>query len=170
MTNEKIILQLKKGYDVKNPQLAQVLSNLEDKGVTEAELEKALEGKADLVDGKVPADQLPNDTGSNAVHLDFSLFGTTVSGDVAESIKTAECIIVDNLTGSNLPIIYTRSDFTNTRRWFCALRDVNTIATFNCNFNTNSLTQITLSTVSDFLLNSNSFINSLQLKLGLGEA
>lgn len=167
MTNEKIILQLKKGYDVKNPQLAQVLSNLEDKGVTEAELEKALEGKADLVDGKVPADQLPNDTGSNAVHLDFSLFGTTVSDDVAESIKTAECIIVDNLTGYNFPIIYTRSDYTNTRRWFCALRNVNTIATFDCNFNTNSLTQITLLTVSDFLLNSNSFINSLKTKLGL---
>lgn len=124
MTNEKIILQLKKGYDVKNPQLAQVLSNLED-------------------------------------------IGTTVSDDVAESIKTAECIIVDNLTGYNFPIIYTRSDYTNTRRWFCALRNVNTIATFDCNFNTNSLTQITLLTVSDFLLNSNSFINSLKTKLGL---
>lgn len=28
MTNEKILLQLEKGYDIKNPQLAQVLKTL----------------------------------------------------------------------------------------------------------------------------------------------
>ena len=31
MTNEKILLQLEKGYDITNPQLAQALSNLETK-------------------------------------------------------------------------------------------------------------------------------------------
>lgn len=61
MTNEKILLQLEKGYDIKNPQLAQALSNLEDKiGITKAELEEAIEAKANLVGGKVPAEELPN--------------------------------------------------------------------------------------------------------------
>ena len=31
MTNEKILLQLERGYDITNPQLAQALSNLETK-------------------------------------------------------------------------------------------------------------------------------------------
>jgi hypothetical protein len=61
MTNEKILLQLEKGYDIKNPQLAQALSNLEDKiGITKAELEEAIEAKANLVGGKVPAEELPS--------------------------------------------------------------------------------------------------------------
>lgn len=61
MTNEKILLQLEKGYDIKNPQLAQALSNLEDKiGITKAELEEAIETKANLVGGKVPAEELPS--------------------------------------------------------------------------------------------------------------
>jgi hypothetical protein len=61
MTNEKIILQLEKGYDIKNPQLAKVLTNIDDKiGVTKEELVEAMETKADLVGGKVPAEQLPS--------------------------------------------------------------------------------------------------------------
>lgn len=61
MTNEKILLQLEKDYDIKNPQLAQALSNLEDKiGITKAELEEAIEAKANLVGGKVPAEELPS--------------------------------------------------------------------------------------------------------------
>lgn len=61
MTNEKILLQLEKGYDIKNPQLAQALSNLEDKiGITKAELEEVIETKANLVGGKVPAEELPS--------------------------------------------------------------------------------------------------------------
>ena len=61
MTNEKILLQLEKGYNIKNPQLAQALSNLEDKiGITKAELEEAIETKANLVGGKVPAEELPS--------------------------------------------------------------------------------------------------------------
>lgn len=61
MTNEKILLQLEKGYDIKNPQLAQVLKNTDDKiGVTKAELEEAIETKANLVGGKVPAEELPS--------------------------------------------------------------------------------------------------------------
>lgn len=61
MTNEKILLQLEKGYDIKNPQLAQALSNLDDKiGITKAELEEAMETKANLVGGKVPAEELPS--------------------------------------------------------------------------------------------------------------
>lgn len=60
MTNEKIILQLEKGYDIKNPQLAQVLTNIENNGVTKEEFTEAMETKADLVGGKVPAEQLPS--------------------------------------------------------------------------------------------------------------
>lgn len=61
MTNEKILLQLEKGYDIKNPQLAQVLKNTDDKiRVTKAELEEAIETKANLVGGKVPAEELPS--------------------------------------------------------------------------------------------------------------
>lgn len=60
MTNEKIILQLEKGYDIKNPQLAQVLTNIENNGVTKGEFTEAMGTKADLVGGKVPAEQLPN--------------------------------------------------------------------------------------------------------------
>lgn len=60
MTNEKIILQLEKGYDIKNPQLAQVLTNIENNGVTKGEFTEAMGTKADLVGGKVPAEQLPS--------------------------------------------------------------------------------------------------------------
>lgn len=60
MTNEKIILQLEKGYDIKNPQLAQVLTNIENNGVTKGEFTEAMGTKADLVGGKVPAKQLPS--------------------------------------------------------------------------------------------------------------
>ena len=60
MTNEKIILQLEKGYDIKNPQLAQVLTNIENNGVTKEEFTEAMETKADLVGGKVPTEQLPS--------------------------------------------------------------------------------------------------------------
>lgn len=60
MTNEKIILQLEKGYDIKNPQLAQVLTNIENNGVTKEEFTEAMGTKADLVGGKVPAEQLPS--------------------------------------------------------------------------------------------------------------
>lgn len=60
MTNEKIILQLEKGYDIKNPQLAQVLTNIENNGVTKEEFTEAMETKADLIGGKVPAEQLPS--------------------------------------------------------------------------------------------------------------
>lgn len=61
MTNEKIILQLEKGYDIKNPQLAQVLTDIDDKiDVTKEELVEAMETKADLVGGKVPAEELPS--------------------------------------------------------------------------------------------------------------
>jgi hypothetical protein len=60
MTNEKIILQLEKGYDIKNPQLAQVLTNIENNGVTKEEFAEAMETKADLIGGKVPAEQLPS--------------------------------------------------------------------------------------------------------------
>lgn len=60
MTNEKIILQLEKGYDIKNPQLAQVLTNIENNGVTKEEFTEAMETKADLVGGKIPAEQLPS--------------------------------------------------------------------------------------------------------------
>lgn len=60
MTNEKIILQLEKGYDIKNPQLAQVLTNIENNGVTKEEFIEAMGTKADLVGGKVPAEQLPS--------------------------------------------------------------------------------------------------------------
>lgn len=60
MTNEKIILQLEKGYDIKNPQLAQVLTNIGNNGVTKEEFTEAMETKADLVGGKVPAEQLPS--------------------------------------------------------------------------------------------------------------
>lgn len=60
MTNEKIILQLEKGYDIKNPQLAQVLTNIENNGVTKGEFTEAMGTKADLVEGKVPAEQLPS--------------------------------------------------------------------------------------------------------------
>nr|DAK96568.1 MAG TPA: hypothetical protein [Crassvirales sp.] len=60
MTNEKIILQLEKGYDIKNPQLAQVLTNIENNGVTKEEFTEAMGTKADLVGSKVPAEQLPS--------------------------------------------------------------------------------------------------------------
>lgn len=60
MTNEKIILQLEKGYDIKNPQLAQVLTNIENNGVTKEEFTEAMGTKADLVGGKVPSEQLPS--------------------------------------------------------------------------------------------------------------
>lgn len=60
MTNEKIILQLEKDYDIKNPQLAQVLTNIENNGVTKGEFTEAMGTKADLVGGKVPAEQLPS--------------------------------------------------------------------------------------------------------------
>nr|DAH01413.1 MAG TPA: hypothetical protein [Crassvirales sp.] len=60
MTNEKIILQLEKGYDIKNPQLAQVLTNIENNGVTKEEFTEAMETKADLIGGKVPTEQLPS--------------------------------------------------------------------------------------------------------------
>lgn len=60
MTNEKIILQLEKGYDIKNPQLAQVLTNIENNGVTKGEFTEAMGTKGDLVGGKVPAEQLPS--------------------------------------------------------------------------------------------------------------
>ena len=60
MTNEKIILQLEKGYDIKNPQLAQVLTNIENNGVTKEEFAEAMETKADLIGGKVPGEQLPS--------------------------------------------------------------------------------------------------------------
>lgn len=58
---KKTITQLEKGLDITNIQLAEALKDVENTGyVTEATFEEALEGKADLVGGKVPAEQLPS--------------------------------------------------------------------------------------------------------------
>ena len=75
MTNEKIILQLEKGYDIKNPQLAQVLTNIENNGVTKGEFTEAMGTKADLVGGKVPAEQLPSYV-DDVIEFEYLINGT----------------------------------------------------------------------------------------------
>lgn len=85
MTNEKIILQLEKGYDIKNPQLAQVLTNIENNGVTKGEFTEAMGTKADLVGGKVPAEQLPSyvdDVMEFVTFLSFSDISSIVGKEV----------------------------------------------------------------------------------------
>lgn len=76
MTNEKIILQLEKGYDIKNPQLAQVLTNIGNNGVTKEEFTEAMETKADLVGGKVPAEQLPS-YGNDVIEFESIINGSS---------------------------------------------------------------------------------------------
>lgn len=58
---KKTITQLEKGLDITNIQLAEALqATAEGDYVTEDALDEALQGKADLVGGKVPAEQLPS--------------------------------------------------------------------------------------------------------------
>jgi hypothetical protein len=139
MTNEKIILQLEKGYDIKNPQLAQVLTNIENNGVTKEEFTEAMETKADLVGGKVPAEQLPSYVDDVMEFVTFLVFSDTSSivgkGEYANKIYITTNTIIDpykNLyvnTGTNksvedwtyIPLengkIYLNTSNNHTYRW-----------------------------------------------------
>lgn len=139
MTNEKIILQLEKGYDIKNPQLAQVLTNIENNGVTKGEFTEAMGTKADLVGGKVPAEQLPSyvdDVMEFVTFLTFSDISTIVGKEVyANNIYITTNTTIDpykNLyinTGTNKSIedwtyiplengkIYLNTSNNHTYRW-----------------------------------------------------
>lgn len=86
MTNEKIILQLEKGYNIKNPQLAKVLTNIDDKiGVTKEELVEAMETKADLVGGKVPAEQLPSYV-DDVIEFENGISGNAAPADYLNAV------------------------------------------------------------------------------------
>lgn len=97
MTNEKIILQLEKGYDIKNPQLAQVLTNIENNGVTKEEFTEAMETKADLVGGKVPAEQLPSYVDDVMEFVELLVFSNT-SGIVGKGEYANNIYITTNTT------------------------------------------------------------------------
>lgn len=97
MTNEKIILQLEKGYDIKNPQLAQVLTNIENNGVTKEEFTEAMGTKADLVGGKVPAEQLPSYVDDVMEFVTFLSF-SDISSIVGEEAYANNIYITTNTT------------------------------------------------------------------------
>lgn len=97
MTNEKIILQLEKGYDIKNPQLAQVLTNIENNGVTKEEFIEAMETKADLVGCKVPAEQLPSYVDDVMEFVELLVFSNT-SGIVGKGEYANNIYITTNTT------------------------------------------------------------------------
>lgn len=99
MTNEKILLQLEKGYDIKNPQLAQALSNLEDKiGITKAELEEAIETKANLVGGKVPAEELPSYVDDVIEFNNIQVADAEISSIIGNNLYKNQIRFVNNST------------------------------------------------------------------------
>lgn len=99
MTNEKILLQLEKGYDIKNPQLAQALSNLEDKiGITKAELEEAIEAKANLVGGKVPAEELPSYVDDVIEFNNIQVADAEISSIIGNNLYKNQIRFVNNST------------------------------------------------------------------------
>lgn len=99
MTNEKILLQLEKGYDIKNPLLAQALSNLEDKiGITKAELEEAIETKANLVGGKVPAEELPSYVDDVIEFNNIQVADAEISSIIGNNLYKNQIRFVNNST------------------------------------------------------------------------
>lgn len=99
MTNEKILLQLEKGYNIKNPQLAQALSNLEDKiGITKAELEEAIETKANLVGGKVPAEELPSYVDDVIEFNNIQVADAEISSIIGNNLYKNQIRFVNNST------------------------------------------------------------------------
>lgn len=99
MTNEKILLQLEKGYDIKNPQLAQALSNLKDKiGITKAELEEAIKTHANLVGGKVPAEELPSYVDDVIEFNNIQVADAEISSIIGNNLYKNQIRFVNNST------------------------------------------------------------------------
>lgn len=182
MTNEKILLQLEKGYDITNPQLAQALSNLETK-ISEGG------GGTDIPEELVSYLQNLND--KIYVCNSTDVVNQSLSSEVVNAIMESAAIIFNDMkillvkgaSSSIGPTFVAPLDSTNLRSW-----QLNILTNFGESINITPYnvanvvlyTPQTLGTTQkaqvrtnidvlspDELLNSTNFISKLRTKLGL---
>lgn len=195
MTNEKILLQLEKGYDIKNPQLAQVLKNTDQslsQGIKDLQ-ENTIRTDISQDFSNAQQDVALSNIGLDFVHIDYSVIGTTLDDQLFNQIANAKGVIINN--HPNGLYVYTRARGIGFPVNFFTIRDATTITactlsdtdkkltlsgTFSFSANCVYYVNQTLTDVQkqqartnidvlspNELLNSDNFISELRTKLGL---
>lgn len=91
MTNEKILLQLEKGYDIKNPQLAQVLKNAASASDV---YDKYKEHGGSKMSEELMYDELVAQLVENTVCIDISQLNTTLDEALGNKVYNASTILL----------------------------------------------------------------------------
>ena len=96
MTNEKILLQLEKGYDIKNPQLAQVLKNTDQSLSQEIKdlQENTIRTNISQDFSNAQQDVALSNIGLKWVNVPYSLLNTTLDDATYAKIKNANGLIL----------------------------------------------------------------------------
>lgn len=96
MTNEKILLQLEKGYDIKNPQLAQVLKNTDQSLSQEIKDLQENTIRTDISQdfSNAQQDVALSNIGLKWVNVPYSLLNTTLDDATYAKIKNANGLIL----------------------------------------------------------------------------
>lgn len=127
MTNEKILLQLEKGYDIKNPQLAQVLKNTDQswsQGIKDLQ-ENTIRTDISQDFSNAQQNVALSNIGLDFVHIDYSAIGTTLDDELFNQIANAKGVIINNHPDGL--DVYTRARGTGFPVNFFTIRDATTI-------------------------------------------